>query len=548
MREDPRITSRRFTSVSAGGRMTEVGRPPLAELMTTHSQQLDWKADAPASIVVFLVALPLCLGIALASGAPLFAGIIAGVIGGLVVAPISGSALMVSGPAAGLTAIVLAAITDLGDYRAFLLAVVLGGVIQLLLAAVRAGIIGYYFPSAVIKGMLSAIGIVLILKQLPHAVGYDRDVMGSEAFRESGDVTTFSALANAIDAIQPGAALIAALSLVILFGWPATPLAKVKVLPAPLAVVLLGVGLNALYPILQPAWVIDASHLVALPIPTTGAEWAQQFAMPAWGAITNPVVWRVGITLGIVASLETLLSLEATDKMDPYKREAPPNRELLAQGVGNTLSGLIGGLPLTGVIVRSAANVSAGAKTRWSAILHAVLLMGAVVAIPGLLNRIPLAALAAILLHTGWKLAHPRIGRALWMQGRSQVIPYATTILVVLVTDLLVGIGVGMAVGIFFLLRDMLKAPPFTEVSPKGAVLRRFELHPYVNFLNKGALLAVLEELPEGARVEIDGRQVQRIDPDVLEVIHNFRDTAMLRGIDYRLVGVAGLPSGAGAH
>jgi MFS superfamily sulfate permease-like transporter len=515
--------------------------------MTTHSQQIDWKADAPASIVVFLVALPLCLGIALASGAPLFAGIIAGVIGGLIVAPISGSALMVSGPAAGLTAIVLAAITQLGDYRAFLVAVVLGGVLQLIFAAVRAGIIGYFFPSSVIKGMLSSIGIVLILKQVPHAIGYDATAMGGESFAE-GETTTFSAVAHAFASIQPGAALIAAIALVLLFGWPKTPLAKVKLLPAPLAVVILGVVANALYPTLAPGWAIDASHLVALPIPTSGAEWAQQFATPAWGAITNPMVWRIGITLGIVASLETLLSLEATDKMDPYKREAPPNRELLAQGVGNTLSGLIGGLPLTGVIVRSAANVSAGAKTRWSAILHAILLAGAVVAIPQVLNRIPLAALAAILLHTGWKLAHPRIGQALWAQGRSQFIPYAVTILVVLVTDLLVGIGVGMTVGIFFLLRDMLKAPPFTEVSPKGAVRRRVELHPYVNFLNKGALLSALEELPEGARLEVDGRQVQRIDPDVLEILYNFRDTAMLRGIDYTLVGVPPLPGSAGAH
>ncbi|MEN9726788.1 MAG: hypothetical protein RL434_1154 [Pseudomonadota bacterium] len=513
--------------------------------MSSHPQRIDWKADAPASIVVFLVALPLCLGIALASGAPLFSGIIAGVVGGLVVAPISGSALMVSGPAAGLTAIVLAAITDLRDYRAFLLAVVLGGVIQLILAAVRAGIVGYYFPSAVIKGMLSAIGVVLILKQIPHAVGYEADAMGSESFRQAGDATTFSAVVDAFSALQPGAALVAALSLIILFIWPSTPLAKVKLLPAPLAVVLLGVGLNALFPSVLPAWVINAEHLVALPIPQSGAEWMQQFSMPAWGEITNPVVWRVAITLGIVASLETLLSLEATDKMDPYKREAPPNRELLAQGVGNTLSGLIGGLPLTGVIVRSAANVSAGAKTRWSAFLHGLLLAGAVLAIPDLLNRIPLAALAAILLHTGWKLAHPRIGRALWAQGRSQFIPYMTTILVVLVTDLLVGIGVGMAVGIFFLLRDMLGVPPLTEVSPPGAVLRRFELHAYVNFLNKGALLAVLENLPEGARVEIDGRQVQRIDPDVLEVIYNFREPAILRDIDYRLVGIPPLPAGA---
>ena len=516
--------------------------------MSSTSQRIDWRADFPASIVVFLVALPLCLGIALASGAPLFAGIIAGVVGGLVVAPISGSALMVSGPAAGLTAIVLAAITQLGDYRAFLAAVVLGGALQLILAVARAGIIGYYFPSSVIKGMLSAIGIVLILKQFPHAVGYDADAMGNESFRQTSDGTTFSALGDAMATLQQGAAVVAVVGLLILFLWPKTPLAKVKLLPAPLVVVLLGLALNALFTVVAPGLAIDASHLVALPMPTSGAEWAAQFTLPLGTAFADPAVWRIGITLGIVASLETLLSLEATDKMDPYKREAPPNRELVAQGVGNIVSGAIGGLPLTGVIVRSAANVGAGARTRWSAILHAVLLAAAVVVIPALLNRIPLAALAAILLHTGWKLAHPQIGIGLWRQGLSQFVPYATTIVVVLVTDLLVGIAVGMTVGIFFLLRDMLQSPPFTEVSPKGAVLRRLELHPYVNFLNKGALLSALEGMPDGSRLELDGRQLKRIDPDVLEVIHNFRETAALRGIDYRLVSVPETAAGRGAH
>jgi MFS superfamily sulfate permease-like transporter len=518
--------------------------------MTTPSSSsaIDWRADFPASIVVFLVALPLCLGIALASGAPLFAGIIAGVVGGLVVAPISGSALMVSGPAAGLTAIVLAAITQLGDYRAFLVAVVLGGVLQLVLAAARAGIIGYYFPSSVIKGMLSAIGIVLILKQFPHAVGYDADAMGNESFRQTTEGTTFSALGDALATLQHGAVVVSVLALVILFLWPKTPLAKVKLLPAPLVAVLLGVALNAVFAAVAPGLAIEASHLVALPMPTNGAEWAAQFTSPLWSALTNPAVWRIGVTLGIVASLETLLSLEATDKMDPYKREAPPNRELVAQGVGNIASGLLGGLPLTGVIVRSAANVGAGARTRWSAILHSVLLTLAVVTIPVLLNRIPLAALAAILLHTGWKLAHPQIGRALWRQGPSQFVPYAATIIVVLVTDLLVGIAVGMTVGVFFLLKEMLQSPPYTEVSPKGAVLRRLELHPYVNFLNKGALVSALEGMPEGSRLELDGRQLRRIDPDVLEVIHNFRETAALRGIDYRLVSVPETSSGAGAH
>lgn len=511
-------------------------------------QTIQWRHDAPASVVVFLVALPLCLGIALASGAPLFAGIIAGVIGGLVVGALSGSALMVSGPAAGLTAIVLTAITTLGDYRAFLVAVVIGGLIQLALAALRAGIIGYYFPSAVIKGMLSAIGLVLILKQLPHAVGYDADAMGDETFVQPNAENTFSGLTHALESIEPGAVVIALLSLVLLFGWAATPLAKVKLFPAPLAVVALGVGANAIFGALAPAWVLEPTHLVGLPVPQSGAEWAQQFAFPAWSALSNPYVWRIGVTLGIVASLETLLSLEATDKMDPFKREAPPNRELFAQGIGNTISGLIGGLPLTGVIVRSAANVGAGARTRWSAILHGGLLALAVVMIPRMLNLIPLAALAAILLHTGFKLAHPSILRAMIRLGRSQWVPYVVTVAAILFTDLLVGIAIGMSVGIFIILRDTLVNPPFTVVSPKGAVLTRWQLHDHLNFLNKAALLNELESLPPGSRLEVDGRNVRRIDADALEVLHTFRDTAVLRNVDYRLVGIPERPVGAGAH
>jgi MFS superfamily sulfate permease-like transporter len=511
-------------------------------------QSIQWRHDAPASVVVFLVALPLCLGVALASGAPPFAGVLAGIIGGLVVAPLSGSALMVSGPAAGLTAIVLAAITELKDYRAFLLAVVIGGGVQLVLAALRAGIIGYYFPSAVIKGMLSAIGLVLILKQLPHAVGYDADSMGDETFRQANAENTFSGLTHALDAIEPGAVLIALVSLVVLFGWAATPLAKVRLFPAPLAVVVLGTGLNALFASLAPSWVLAPSHLVGLPVPAAAAEWMQQFSFPAWGAITSAAVWRIGLTLGIVASLETLLSLEATGKMDPFKREAPPNRELFAQGIGNTLSGLIGGLPLTGVIVRSAANVSAGARTRWSAILHGVLLLLAVVVIPRLLNLIPLAALAAILLHTGYKLAHPSILRSMIRLGRSQWVPYVITIVAILLTDLLVGIAIGMSVGVFIILRDTLLNPPFTVVSPAGAVLLRWQLHDHVNFLNKAALLSELEALAPGSRVEIDGRLVRRFDADALEVLHQFSDTAQLRNIDYRLVAIPPRPLAAGAH
>lgn len=504
-----------------------------------------WRHDAPASIVVVLVALPLCLGVALASGAPLISGIIAGVVGGIVVGLLSGSHLMVSGPAAGLTAIVLAAITQLGDFRAFLVAVVIGGVIQLILAAIRGGIIGYYFPSAVIKGMLSAIGLVLILKQVPHALGYDSDAMGDTAFAQADGENTFTGITHALGILEPGAVLISLLSLAILVAWPYTPMARVKLLPAPLVVVLLATSINATFAAASSAWTLGTSHLVNLPLfdGPTGILAAVTF--PAWEAIANPAVWRIGLTLGIVASIETLLSLEATDKMDPLKREAPPNRELLAQGVGNTLSGLIGGLPVTGVIVRSAANVGAGARTRWSAITHGAILLAAVASMPALLNKIPLAALAAILLHTGYKLANPTIGRRMLSLGRSQAIPYFVTVLAILFTDLLVGISIGLAVGAFFILADTLRSPPFTEVSPPGAVLRRLELHDSVNFLNKGALLSALEEVPDGSRLELDGRNVRRIDLDALEVIHNFSLAARTRGIDYRLVGIPPMPAAA---
>jgi len=506
-----------------------------------------WRYDAPASVVVVLVALPLCLGVALASGAPLFAGVIAGIVGGIVVGALSGSQLMVSGPAAGLTAIVLAAITQLGDYRAFLAAVVIGGLLQLVLGAMRAGIVGYYFPSAVIKGMLSAIGLVLILKQLPHAVGYDADAMGDEGFLQANGENTFSALLQSVELLQPGALVISIVSLLLLFGWPKPTVTWAKLLPAPLAVVLLSVALNALFGVVAPAWALASTHLVNLPVMDGIAGLTSQLSVPRLAAFADPAVWRIGVTLGIVASIETLLSLEATDKMDPFKREAPPNRELFAQGVGNTLSGLIGGLPVTGVIVRSAANVDAGARTRWSAIAHGVLLLVAVVSIPTALNTIPLAALAAILLHTGFRLAHPRIGRSLMRLGKSQAIPYFATVIAILFTDLLVGITIGMAIGAFFILADTLRNPPFTEVSAPGAVLRRLQLHHSVNFLNKGALLSELEAMPDGTRVEIDGRQVRRIDHDALEVIHNFTSTAGTRGIDYRLVGIPPLPAGSDA-
>lgn len=511
--------------------------PPSAPTLPPMQQTISWRHDLPASIVVFLVAVPLCLGIALASGAPLFSGVIAGIVGGLVGGLISDSQLMVSGPAAGLTAIVLTAITQLGNFDAFLAAVVIAGALQIVLSILRAGVIGYYFPTAVIKGMLSAIGLMLILKQIPHAIGYDADAMGDDAFMQSNAETTLSGLREAFSHMQWGAAVVAAVSLPLLFAWGKGPLKPLKGLPAPLAIVVLGIAMNAMFAVCAPTLVIDPSHLVSVPVPDSLGSFFGQFMLPDWSAMLRPAVWQVGLTLAVVASLESLLSLQATDEMDPWHREANTDRELLAQGTSNMLSGLIGGLPVTGVIVRSATNINAGAKTRWSGVLHGAWLLVAALAIPALLNTIPLAALAAVLIHVGYKLANPTLFKAALKYGRTYAFSFFFTVGVILVTDLLRGILVGLAVGIVAILRDHVQSPPYTEISPPGAVLKRLQLHDNVNFLHKAALSTMLEALPEGSRIELDARRTRRLDADVLEVIGNFQRLAPQRNIDLRLVG-----------
>ena len=517
---------------------TPAATPPSSGGRTGTTLFGHWREDAPASLVVFLVALPLCLGIALASGAPLLSGMVSGIIGGIVVGLASGSNLMVSGPAAGLTAIVIAGIQQVGGFARFLPAVILGGALQLVLGAARAGVIGYYVPSAVIKGMLAAIGLTLIFKQIPHAVGYDRDYEGDFSYVEPDGQTTFSAIGEAFQHVQPAAIAVALLGLAVLILWPRTPLARVRLFPAPLAVVGLGVGLNELLRVFAPALAIRDTHLVSLPSGGGVGGVLAQLARPDWAAFGDRGVWVLGATLGIVASLETLLSLEATNKLDPLKREAPANRELLAQGLGNLTSGLLGGLPVTGVIVRSSANVDAGARTRLSAVLHALWLVAAVFALGPVLNRIPLAALAAVLLFTGYKLAQPSLWRSALAIGPSQFIPFAVTIVAVLFTDLLRGIGLGLVVGLVFILVQHLRQPVLARVSPPGAVLTRYELADQVTFLSKASLARALEALPPGARVEIDGRKTRRFDYDAVEVLLEFRPRARERGIDYRLVGV----------
>ena len=495
--------------------------------------------DLPASIIVFLVAVPLCLGIALASGAPLFSGIIAGIVGGIVVGALSGSQLGVSGPAAGLAVIVLTAINELGAFEIFLMAVVLGGVFQLILGFMRAGIIGYYFPSSVIKGMLSGIGIIIILKQIPHAFGYDNDYEGSLAFKAPGGENTFSQLFTMFEAISPGALVITSLSPAILILWEQPFMKKIKIfqlVQGPLVVVSAGILLNVVFQSM-PGLALKMDQTVSIPVAETLGGFFSQFTFPDFTQITNSAVWITGITLAVVASLETLLCLEATDKLDPFKRVSPANRELKAQGVGNVISGLIGGLPITQVIVRSSTNIQSGGRTKMSAILHGFVLLGCAMAIPFVLNMIPLASLAAILFLVGYKLAKPALFRQMFALGQRHFVPFMVTILGIVFTDLLMGIGIGLAVAIFYVLYNNYKKP-FLFESEKHIQddTIRLELAEDVTFINKASIQRTLTQIPDGSRVIIDASKSIHIDQDVVEIIEEFETNAKYRGIDLHLI------------
>ncbi|PPL00963.1 SulP family inorganic anion transporter [Parapedobacter indicus] len=494
------------------------------------------KYDFSASIVVFLVALPLCLGIALASGAPLFAGLLTGIIGGIVIASFSGSQLSVSGPAAGLTVIVFGAIEQLGAFETFLLAVLLAGIIQIVLGIIRAGMIGNYFPSSVIIGMLAAIGIIIILKQLPHAVGYDSSFFGEESFVQLDNENTFTALQKAFAAINYGASIICILSLAILILWP--KFKKLSIVPAPLVVVFVGVLLSQLF--LGSSFELAPNHLVVIPVVGSFNEFLGLFTFPDFTQIANKEVWIAAFTIAIIASLETLLSLEAVDKIDPFKRVSPTNRELMAQGIGNMTSGLVGGLPLTAVIVRSSANVNAGGRTRQSAILHGIWLLLAVITIPSIINLIPLSCLAAILLHTGYKLAKPSAFKQMWHKGLDQFVPFVVTILAVVLTDLLTGVGIGLVVAMFYILRNNLSNAFEYDVEENadGAKIT-FTLAEEVTFLNKAAIQKALYGLPRRINeIIIDGSQSRFIDKDVIEVIKDFEQNAVSKGKTIELVGI----------
>lgn len=503
------------------------------------------KSDLPASVVVFFVALPLCLGIALASGAPLFSGLIAGIIGGILVGGLSGSNIGVSGPAAGLAAIVLTAIGTLDGYENFLVAVVLGGIIQIIFGVLRAGVIGYYFPSSVIKGMLSGIGIIIILKQIPHFFGYDADPEGDWSFIQVDNENTFSEIINTVNHIQPGSALIGIVGLAILLLWDNVLASKgkiFKVIQGPLVAVIVGI---IFFNVTKSNSVlgIESSHLVSVPIPDSFSSFVGQFSFPNFSAITNTEVWVVGFTIALVASLETLLCVEATDKLDPEKNVTPTNRELLAQGTGNIISGFIGGLPITQVIVRSSANIQSGGKTKLSAIIHGFLLLISVIAIPTLLNMIPLSVLAAILFIVGFKLAKPALFIKMYKLGWKQFVPFIITILGIVFTDLLVGIGMGLLAGVIVILLKSYQNSHFLHIEENGNGKDKVKmtLAEEVTFFNKGAILKELDNLPKDTFLEIDLIKTRYLDNDIIEILDDFRIKAKERNIDIKLISKRGV-------
>jgi MFS superfamily sulfate permease-like transporter len=496
------------------------------------------KYDLPASIVVFFVALPLCLGIALASGAPLFSGIIAGVVGGIIVGIASGSSLGVSGPAAGLAVIVFSSIAALGgSWEAFLTAVVLAGVIQLILGYARAGFIAYFFPSSVIKGMLSGIGLLIILKQIPHALGWDKDAEGDFSFFQIDGENTFSAIFKALENLTPGAVLISLISLGILILWDTVLTKKSKIfllIQGPVVVVIFGIIMNYLYQGGVLGFSLSAEQLVRIPVPENFNGFMQQFTFPDFSVLRNFEVWKIAIVLAIVASLETLLCVEATDKLDPYKRITPTNRELKAQGLGNVVSGLIGGLPITQVIVRSSANISFGGKTKLSGILHGILLLISAITIAGLLNQIPLSSLAAILLMVGYKLSKPVLFKQMYVLGKEQFIPFVVTVVAILLTDLLMGITAGLIVGGFYALYHSYRNSHHmkeTVSDENGHKVYHIVLAEEVSFFNKASVIKALNQIPANSKVIIDCTNSKSISYDVVEVIKNYESNAKTKNI-----------------
>jgi len=490
--------------------------------------------DLPSSIVVFLVALPLCLGIALASGAPPLSGLIAGIVGGIVVGILSGSPLGVSGPAAGLAVIVLNGIESLPSLEMFAVAVMIGGLVQVVLGVLRAGVIGLYFPSSVIQGMLSAIGIIIFLKQLPHAVGYDEEPEGSLQFATDSAHNTASDLSMMLESFQPTAILVAAIGLGLLILWETSWMKRQawsQYFPGSLWAVGVGVLIHILT--LDTSWQLSPDHLVQIPILGAGESMSDMWNMPDFTGFGRADVWILGITLAIVASLETLLCVEATDKMDPHQRVTPPNRELFAQGAGNLISGFFGGLPVTQVIVRSSANIQSGGQTKLSAVVHGFWLLIAVFAIPNLLNMIPLASLAAILLVVGYKLAKPATFVRIFKQGGRQFAPFVITVIAIVLTDLLTGIGIGLGAAIVAILWDHYKRPLEGLQRDDESKKCTLTLGREVTFLHKAGIRQTLADIPEDYHVEVDARNTRDMDPDVRDILSDYQNRAQNLGLDF---------------
>ena len=493
------------------------------------------KTDWKSGISVFLVALPLCLGIALASGAPLFAGLLSGIIAGIVVTLLSGSEISVSGPAAGLTVIVATAIKDLGSYQGFLVAVILAGLLQIALGYLKAGRFSAYFPESVIKGMLVAIGMVIILKQIPHALGDDQDYEGEFEFEQSSDnQNTITELIRSVIDFNDGAVLIAITCLALLIVWDFASKKNItffKLFPSSLAAVLMGVGINELYKLYAPTLYLGNSpiHMVSIPIFKNLNDFSKALVFPDFSFLANPQIYSIAITLAVVASLESLLSLEAGDSIDPQKRISSSDKELIAQGVGNTLAGFLGGLPVTSVVVRTSANVYSGAKTRMSSLVHGFLLLASVFLIPSLMNKIPLSALAAILLMVGYKLAKPSIFFKVYKEGYDQYIPFAVTVLVIIFKDLLFGIFIGTFVGLLFVVFTNFRSV-ISVVRDGNNVLIKFNKD--ISFLNKPRIKNILMDLKEGDDVFIDGSRANFIDHDIYTMLYDFKRSSKARGIE----------------
>jgi MFS superfamily sulfate permease-like transporter len=510
-----------------------MNQPDVAAVAPTWSNFL--RHDGPAGMVTFLVALPLCLGIALGSGASLFSGVIAGIVGGVVVSLVSGSQVSVSGPAAGLAVIVLTSTQEIGSYKGFLVAVVLSGVLQLLFGVLKLGMIADYVPSSVIKGMLAGIGLLIILKQFPHALGRDQDYMGNFAFLEIGGNNTLKDIAAAVASAATGAVIIFVVSLALLLVWEklANKSRVFQLVPGPLVAVALGIVLNHAFGEVMPTFkLVQAEHLVNLPVPASVGDFFRQFTLPDFSVIGNASVWKAAGLIAVVGSLESLLSLEAADRLDPYKRISSSSRELCAQGVGNVVSGLIGGLPVTSVVVRSAASVTAGARTWMSSFTHGVLLLVAVIALPEVLKQAPLASLATILIVVGFKLTKPSVYRAVYSQGWDQFIPFITTVVGVVFIDLLTGVIAGLACGLFFVIRTN-HHEGITVVNKDLDYL--FQFTKNASFINKNEFRRKLRELPNDAHVLIDGTRALFIDHDIMEILEDFRQLAPYKNIQLEL-------------